>query len=141
MTRVREWYKGDGGKEVKLRTSVPIISHLECGRITKEVSEEHEFPKASSLDCGNNTKRGWISYFACKFFERVRVKLTSHCKTTRGLLAMDLAILNLGQVTRMTPELSPPSPNYHTTPTGGASTYLRCIAPLHTGSWVVPGHD
>ncbi|GFX52675.1 hypothetical protein TNCV_3979781 [Trichonephila clavipes] len=82
-----------------------------------------------------------ISYFACKFFERVRVKLTSHCKTTRGLLAMDLAILNLGQVTRMTPELSPPSPNYHTTPTGGASTYLRCIAPLHTGSWVVPGHD
>ncbi|GFU82952.1 hypothetical protein TNCV_4254081 [Trichonephila clavipes] len=105
MTRVREWYKGDGGKEVKLRTSVPI------------------------------------SYFACKFFERVRVKLTSHCKTTRGLLAMDLAILNLGQVTRMTPELSPPSPNYHTTPTGGASTYLRCIVPLHTGSWVAPGHD
>ncbi|GFX72338.1 hypothetical protein TNCV_1252921 [Trichonephila clavipes] len=32
---------------------------------------------------------------------------------------MDHLILNYGQVTRMTPELAPPSPNYHTTPTGG----------------------
>ncbi|GFU04230.1 hypothetical protein TNCV_863571 [Trichonephila clavipes] len=40
-------------------------------------------------------------------------------KTTRGLLATDHVILNHGQVTWTTPELAPPSPNYHTTPTGG----------------------
>ncbi|GFX46208.1 hypothetical protein TNCV_2298571 [Trichonephila clavipes] len=39
--------------------------------------------------------------------------------TTRGLLATDHVILNHGQVTWTTPELAPPSPNYHTTPTGG----------------------
>ncbi|GFY29378.1 hypothetical protein TNCV_4725051 [Trichonephila clavipes] len=37
---------------------------------------------------------------------------------TRGLLATDHVILNHGQVTWTTPELAP-SPNYHTTPTGG----------------------
>ncbi|GFW11005.1 hypothetical protein TNCV_4459801 [Trichonephila clavipes] len=45
--------------------------------------------------------------------------LTSHISATRGLLATDLVILNPGQVTRMTPELELPSPNYHTTPMGG----------------------
>ncbi|GFS69276.1 HTH La-type RNA-binding domain-containing protein [Trichonephila clavipes] len=39
--------------------------------------------------------------------------------TTRGLLATDHVILNHGQVTWTTPELAPPSPNYHTTPMGG----------------------
>ncbi|GFU79338.1 hypothetical protein TNCV_2138611 [Trichonephila clavipes] len=39
--------------------------------------------------------------------------------TTRGLLATDHVILNHGQVTWTTPEMAPPSPNYHTTPTGG----------------------
>ncbi|GFW97745.1 transposable element Tc3 transposase [Trichonephila clavipes] len=33
---------------------------------------------------------------------------------TRGLLATDHVILNHGQVTWTTPELAPPSPNYHT---------------------------
>ncbi|GFW31020.1 hypothetical protein TNCV_4522891 [Trichonephila clavipes] len=37
---------------------------------------------------------------------------------TRGLLATHLVILSHGQVTRPTPELALPSPNYHTTPTG-----------------------
>ncbi|GFW84529.1 uncharacterized protein TNCV_457101 [Trichonephila clavipes] len=32
---------------------------------------------------------------------------------------MDHVILNHGQVTWTTPELVPPSPNYHITPTGG----------------------
>ncbi|GFX64197.1 hypothetical protein TNCV_1508141 [Trichonephila clavipes] len=45
--------------------------------------------------------------------------LTSHCLATRGLLATDHVILNHGQVTWTTPELAPPSANYHTTPTGG----------------------
>ncbi|GFU59710.1 hypothetical protein TNCV_3186711 [Trichonephila clavipes] len=40
-------------------------------------------------------------------------------ETTRGLLATDHVILNHGQVSWTTPELAPPSPNYHTTPTGG----------------------
>ncbi|GFX12502.1 transposable element Tc1 transposase [Trichonephila clavipes] len=38
------------------------------------------------------------------------------CSATRGLLATDHVILNHGQVTWTTPELAPPSPNYHTTP-------------------------
>ncbi|GFX72856.1 hypothetical protein TNCV_2864631 [Trichonephila clavipes] len=45
--------------------------------------------------------------------------LKSHCSATRGLLATDHVILDHGQVTRTTPELTLPSPNYHTTPTGG----------------------
>ncbi|GFW73004.1 hypothetical protein TNCV_831251 [Trichonephila clavipes] len=43
----------------------------------------------------------------------------SGSQTTRGFWATDLAILNLGQVTRTTPELAAPSPNYRTNPTGG----------------------
>ncbi|GFY22395.1 hypothetical protein TNCV_2176561 [Trichonephila clavipes] len=39
--------------------------------------------------------------------------------STRGLLWKDRVILNHGQVTWTTSELAPPSPNYHTTPTGG----------------------
>ncbi|GFX32852.1 hypothetical protein TNCV_889881 [Trichonephila clavipes] len=39
--------------------------------------------------------------------------------TTRGLWATDHVILNHGQVAWTTPEVAPPSPNYHTTPTGG----------------------
>ncbi|GFY34349.1 hypothetical protein TNCV_2506521 [Trichonephila clavipes] len=39
-------------------------------------------------------------------------------EAARGLLTTDHVILNHGQVTWMTPELAPFSPNYHTTPTG-----------------------
>ncbi|GFS75698.1 hypothetical protein TNCV_3424461 [Trichonephila clavipes] len=42
-----------------------------------------------------------------------------HHAATRGFLATDHVILNHGQVTWTTPELAPPSSNYHTTPTGG----------------------
>ncbi|GFV01776.1 hypothetical protein TNCV_2258371 [Trichonephila clavipes] len=47
--------------------------------------------------------------------------------------------LNHGQVTWTTPELAPPSPNYHTTNgrTFQLSTDLTCIAALHGGSLVV----
>ncbi|GFY02309.1 hypothetical protein TNCV_3501911 [Trichonephila clavipes] len=61
----------------------------------------------------------------------MRVILTSHFSVARGLLAKDLLILNLGQVTGKTPELAPPSPNFHATPTG-ASTDLTCSDPLYT---------
>ncbi|GBN59774.1 hypothetical protein AVEN_76855-1 [Araneus ventricosus] len=36
---------------------------------------------------------------------------------------MDLVILNCDQMARMTPELAPPSPNFHTTPQGGRLTH------------------
>ncbi|GFW91514.1 hypothetical protein TNCV_3376771 [Trichonephila clavipes] len=67
--------------------------------------------------------------------------LTSHCSATRGLLATDLVILNHGQVTRTTPELASPSPNYHTNGTFELSKDLTCIAPLHGGSLVVLGSN
>ncbi|GFW21376.1 hypothetical protein TNCV_1532011 [Trichonephila clavipes] len=37
---------------------------------------------------------------------------TSHYEETRGLMATDLVILDINQ---LTPERSPPSPNYHVT--------------------------
>ncbi|GFS55499.1 hypothetical protein TNCV_1627481 [Trichonephila clavipes] len=36
-----------------------------------------------------------------------------------GFWRRNHVILNHGQVTWMTPEMAPPSPNYHTTPKGG----------------------
>ncbi|GFX62002.1 hypothetical protein TNCV_276501 [Trichonephila clavipes] len=42
-------------------------------------------------------------------------QLIVRMEATRGLLATDHVILNNGQVTWTTPELAPPSPNYHTT--------------------------
>ncbi|GFX12360.1 hypothetical protein TNCV_64061 [Trichonephila clavipes] len=45
---------------------------------------------------------------------------------------MDLVILNHGQVARTTPELAPPSPNYHTNGrTSELSTDLSCTASPH----------
>ncbi|GFV84217.1 cubilin [Trichonephila clavipes] len=67
---------------------------------------------------------------------------TEVSKTTGGLLATDHEILNHGQVTWTTPELAPPSPNYHTTGrTFQLSTDLTCFAALHGGSLVVLGSN
>ncbi|GBN57575.1 hypothetical protein AVEN_17322-1, partial [Araneus ventricosus] len=55
-------------------------------------------------------------------------------KQHEGYLGTDLVILNQGQMTRTTPELAPPSPNFRATPTGGrlVTTYdLSCRRP-HT---------
>ncbi|GFY00548.1 hypothetical protein TNCV_2139451 [Trichonephila clavipes] len=60
--------------------------------------------------CGNPTTFGILKEVH---------QLTFLPPATRGLLATDHVILNHGQVTWTTPELVPPSPNYHTTPTGG----------------------
>ncbi|GFW69529.1 hypothetical protein TNCV_488751 [Trichonephila clavipes] len=46
-------------------------------------------------------------------------------RARRGLLATDYVILNHGQVTWTAPELAPPSPNYHTTPTGGRFNFRQ----------------
>ncbi|GFW73174.1 hypothetical protein TNCV_484001 [Trichonephila clavipes] len=54
-------------------------------------------------------------------------RLTSHCSATRGLWATDHVILNHGQVTWTTPELAPPSPNYHTPPTGGRLSFRQIL--------------
>ncbi|GFV92391.1 integrase catalytic domain-containing protein [Trichonephila clavipes] len=57
---------------------------------------------------GKNTAAGKRS-FELSSFEREGI-FTSHCSATRGLLVTDLVIFNHGQVTRTTPELTPPSP-------------------------------
>ncbi|GFS91505.1 hypothetical protein TNCV_1139401 [Trichonephila clavipes] len=50
---------------------------------------------------------------------------------------MDLVILKNGQMTRATPELEPPSPNYHTNErTFQLSIDLTGIAALHGGSFL-----
>ncbi|GFU31905.1 hypothetical protein TNCV_1111601 [Trichonephila clavipes] len=45
--------------------------------------------------------------------------MSVYYKATQGQLATDLITLSHSQVTGMTPELPPPSPCFHTTPTGG----------------------
>ncbi|GFU37247.1 hypothetical protein TNCV_4272471 [Trichonephila clavipes] len=59
-----------------------------------------------------------------------RVVLTLRYKAPGELLGMDLGILNYGQLTRMTPL----SPNFHTTSTGGYLSLNRFNvqwSPLH----------
>ncbi|GFU37266.1 hypothetical protein TNCV_4272631 [Trichonephila clavipes] len=50
---------------------------------------------------------------------RDRSEACIEATAARVLLATDHVILNHGQVTWTTHELASPSPNYHTTPTGG----------------------
>ncbi|GFS56832.1 hypothetical protein TNCV_2222391 [Trichonephila clavipes] len=52
------------------------------------------------------------------FSKKSELSETSLCYTR-------VVILNHGQVTWTTPELAPPSPNYHTTPTGGRFSFDR----------------
>ncbi|GFT77270.1 hypothetical protein TNCV_3165661 [Trichonephila clavipes] len=55
---------------------------------------------------------------------------------------MDLGILKNSQMTRATPELAQPSPNYHTNErTFQLSIDLTCIAALHGGSFVALGSN
>ncbi|GFU59017.1 transposable element Tcb2 transposase [Trichonephila clavipes] len=62
-----------------------------------------------------------------------------HPTTTGGLLATGLVILNHGQVTRKTPELVPPSPNFHTPQWEGRLSFdmFDVHRPLHGRSSVV----
>ncbi|GFV12117.1 hypothetical protein TNCV_1796041 [Trichonephila clavipes] len=74
----------------------------------------------------------------------MRVIVTPHYKAARGLLATDLVILNHGQVTRTTPETAHPSPNFHTTPTGGRLSLNRYHAqrpPFLGGSSAAEGSN
>ncbi|GFW06441.1 hypothetical protein TNCV_2187751 [Trichonephila clavipes] len=80
------------------------------------------------------------SIFFCNSI--VRLCLSDIHMYPRGLLATDLIILNHGQVTRMTPELAPSSPNFHTTPMGGRlrlDIFNTQWPPLHGGSSAVQG--
>ncbi|GFV58594.1 hypothetical protein TNCV_646681 [Trichonephila clavipes] len=60
----------------------------------------------------------------------------SHYKPIRELLATDVVILNLGKVTRITPELgSHPSSNYHiNSETQSIDRFNVHRSPLHGGS-------
>ncbi|GFU03677.1 hypothetical protein TNCV_199971 [Trichonephila clavipes] len=62
-----------------------------------------------------------------------QVNINVHCSATRGLFPTDHVILNHGQVTWATSELTSPSPNYHTNGRFELSTDLTCIAPLYGG--------
>ncbi|GFT24530.1 uncharacterized protein TNCV_3253371 [Trichonephila clavipes] len=69
----------------------------------------------------------WIDFdVRGSIFHSVRIRqctrltdLNSDYETTRALLAMGPQLLNPAQVTRTTPELTTPSPNFHSKPTGG----------------------
>ncbi|GFV98681.1 ion_trans domain-containing protein [Trichonephila clavipes] len=85
------------------------------------------------------------SYLSTQYIKAMHKKLkklyTLHLLiATRGLFATDHVILNHGQVTWTTPELAPPSPNYHTTPTGGrfsSRQWARIVLVVERG---VPPH-
>ncbi|GFX69581.1 hypothetical protein TNCV_1769501 [Trichonephila clavipes] len=74
---------------------------------------------------------GWTLPSSAKGYD-----LTSYkCPAARGLLATDLVILNLGQVTRMTPELESPSPNYHQRENVSALDRFNVHRPYTAGIW------
>ncbi|GFX62208.1 hypothetical protein TNCV_3305821 [Trichonephila clavipes] len=102
--------------------------------------------RESVLIGGSNvaSRRGYKieDFLQYGFGENVQMLSKRPCCATRGLLATDHVILNHGQVTWTTPELAPPSPNYHTNwRTFQLSTDLTCIAALHGGSLVVLGSN
>ncbi|GFW75236.1 uncharacterized protein TNCV_4188911 [Trichonephila clavipes] len=61
------------------------------------------------------------------------------CDATRGLFAMDHVILNNGQVTWSTPELAPPSPNYHSRTTKDVSALDIFNVHRYPTRWVFSG--
>ncbi|GFX79115.1 hypothetical protein TNCV_3914001 [Trichonephila clavipes] len=74
--------------------------------------------KPEIKNVGNRIKEQFVPWqiflWSCGCLMRQRgneSSLISHYKATRGLLVMKLLILNLGQVTRTTPELEYTSPN------------------------------
>ncbi|GFU62075.1 hypothetical protein TNCV_4892931 [Trichonephila clavipes] len=91
-----------------LKTSTQNYIH----RIWKETWDQQILNKLHNIHPST-------SHWTALPVRRHDVRLTRLCIATRGLLATDHVILNHGQVTWTTPELAPPSPNYHTTPTGG----------------------
>ncbi|GBO21093.1 hypothetical protein AVEN_148555-1 [Araneus ventricosus] len=72
------------------------------------------------------------------------VIFTSCLKQHKGYFGMDLVILNLGQMTRTTPELDAPSPSFLTTPAGGPLApdgFGVHQAHLHGGSSIESGFE
>ncbi|GBM17578.1 hypothetical protein AVEN_80881-1 [Araneus ventricosus] len=64
--------------------------------------------------------------------KRLKVPQEQLEKQHEGYFGTDFVILNHSQMTRTTPELAPPSPNFHATPMGGrlATMYdLACNRP------------
>ncbi|GFV37501.1 hypothetical protein TNCV_4968431 [Trichonephila clavipes] len=82
-------------------------------------AQQPKRPKSYCTYLSSSDFRRWGACADVSIQWSVTSILTSRCSATRGLLATDHVILNHGQVTWTTPELAPPSPNYHTTPTGG----------------------
>ncbi|GFU45102.1 hypothetical protein TNCV_4235711 [Trichonephila clavipes] len=67
-----------------------------------------------------------VVHYVCSIFchrnhGAIKCLLNSYSKATRGLLATDLVILSLGEVTKKAPEMEIPSTNLQTIPTGDQS--------------------
>ncbi|GFX02589.1 hypothetical protein TNCV_728431 [Trichonephila clavipes] len=98
-----------------------MMKHLQGRRFVSSDEEEH-------LKWPYGKLRKMVSSCASRSYTNAGRSVSSPEGTTlkvdvlrcsaRGLLTTDHVILNHGQVTWMTPELAPLSPNYHTTPTG-----------------------
>ncbi|GFY31008.1 hypothetical protein TNCV_4359151 [Trichonephila clavipes] len=54
-----------------------------------------------------------------------------HYKEPQGLLATDFIVLNLGEMKRITPELTPSIPNCHTNGRTLKMSDLTCSSPFH----------
>ncbi|GFU93514.1 hypothetical protein TNCV_947561 [Trichonephila clavipes] len=83
-----------------------------------EMNDAAPVPTSSEM---RNVLKGMRSYLDAHSKGEMNNKMDDieQFVATRGLLATDPLILNHDQVTWTTPELAPPSPNYHTTSTGG----------------------
>ncbi|GFW65815.1 hypothetical protein TNCV_586411 [Trichonephila clavipes] len=119
----KEVYIGEIEDEAQLLTSDLILEGLNFATIAHKViwvgqfwykfkTNEVENPDLTDRDKNNS------------------VILKSHCKVARGLLATVFVILNHDQVTNTTPELAPPSPDFHSAPTRGRLSHQSLVRDL-----------
>ncbi|GFT13463.1 hypothetical protein TNCV_2515121 [Trichonephila clavipes] len=121
----------------------PDLNPIEHVRDILECSIAARRPAPTTIDELKSTlvqEWGWLP----QELIRTLVNSMKH-RSTRGLSATDLVILNHGQVTRTTPELVLPlltTTLHHTNGrTFELSTDLTCIAPQHDGPLVVLGSN
>ncbi|GFT56684.1 hypothetical protein TNCV_1268351 [Trichonephila clavipes] len=93
----------------KIKNTNLVNKEMDC----QSCRPPDEIPSCSS------SRQGWRRRFRSAGIIANQNPQWKEILATRGLLATDHVILNHGQVTWTTPELAPPSPNYHITPTGG----------------------
>ncbi|GFX04974.1 hypothetical protein TNCV_2249571 [Trichonephila clavipes] len=97
---------------------------------------EKSNPSTGSHRQSSGGERNWA-----RFRTKKRHQLPWNVLATRGLLVTDHVILNHGQVTWTTPELAPPSPNYHTTPTGGLANSWTALLLSNSGFNILANNE